>query len=140
MGAQKMGKAGKESMVGGGREKDGKRYSLLPPRVGADLYLSRARRDGEAQQHPDCCSWLTALPPARLTGALPPLAGAVAAVLRTILIKVSTEQRTMTLCPTHRSLICLAMVRKACSTLVAFLADVSSKLTPIWSANSFATA
>lgn len=40
---------------------------------------------------------------------------------------------------THRSLICLAMVKKACSTFVAFFAEVSSIETPIWSANSFAT-
>lgn len=35
------------------------------------------------------------------------------------------------------SLICLAMVRKACSTLEAFLADVSRKGMPRLSANSY---
>jgi hypothetical protein len=36
-----------------------------------------------------------------------------------------------------RSLICLAMVKKACSTLEAFLADVSRKGMPMLSANSY---
>jgi hypothetical protein len=36
-----------------------------------------------------------------------------------------------------RSLICLAMVRKACSTFEAFLADVSRKGIPMLSANSY---
>ena len=38
---------------------------------------------------------------------------------------------------TYRSLICLAMVKNACSTLVAFLADVSRKGMESWSANSW---
>jgi hypothetical protein len=38
---------------------------------------------------------------------------------------------------THLSLICLAMVKNACSTLVAFLADVSRKGILSWSANSY---
>ena len=37
---------------------------------------------------------------------------------------------------TYRSLICLAIVKKACSTLVAFFADVSRKGMVSWSANS----
>lgn len=37
---------------------------------------------------------------------------------------------------TYRSLICLAIVKKACSTFVAFLADVSRKGMFNWSANS----
>jgi hypothetical protein len=36
----------------------------------------------------------------------------------------------------HRSLICLDMVKKACSTLVAFLAEVSRKGMPSSSANA----
>ena len=36
-----------------------------------------------------------------------------------------------------RSLICLAMVRKACSTLLAFLAEVSRNGMPRLSANSY---
>ena len=38
----------------------------------------------------------------------------------------------------HRSLICLAMVKNACSTFVAFLAEVSKKGIESWSANSYA--
>jgi hypothetical protein len=38
---------------------------------------------------------------------------------------------------TYRSLICLAIVKKACSTLVAFLADVSKNGMLSWSANSY---
>ena len=37
---------------------------------------------------------------------------------------------------THRSLICFAIVKNACSTFVAFLAEVSRKGMPSWSANS----
>ncbi len=40
---------------------------------------------------------------------------------------------------THRSLICLAMVKKACSTFVAFFAEVSKKGMFSWSANSYET-
>lgn len=36
-----------------------------------------------------------------------------------------------------RSLICLAMVKKACSTLLAFLAEVSRNGMPRLSANSY---
>lgn len=38
---------------------------------------------------------------------------------------------------THLSLICLAMVKNACSTLVAFFADVSRKGIESWSAKSW---
>lgn len=34
-------------------------------------------------------------------------------------------------------MICLAIVKNACSTLVAFFADVSRKGIPSWSANSY---
>lgn len=37
----------------------------------------------------------------------------------------------------YRSLICLAMVKNACSTFVAFLADVSKKGIESWSAKSW---
>ena len=37
----------------------------------------------------------------------------------------------------HRSLICFAMVKKACSTFVAFFADVSRKGMESWSAKSW---
>lgn len=37
----------------------------------------------------------------------------------------------------HRSLICFAIVKKACSTLVAFFADVSRKGIASWSENSW---
>lgn len=40
---------------------------------------------------------------------------------------------------THRSLICLAIVKNACSTFVAFFADVSRKGMESWSANSYAS-
>ena len=36
-------------------------------------------------------------------------------------------------------MICLDIVKKACSTLVAFLAEVSRKGIPSWSANSYGT-
>lgn len=39
---------------------------------------------------------------------------------------------------THRSLICLDMVKNACSTLVAFLAEVSRNGIPSSSANALA--
>ena len=37
----------------------------------------------------------------------------------------------------YRSLICFAMVRKACSTFVEFFAEVSRKGIESWSANSY---
>lgn len=39
--------------------------------------------------------------------------------------------------PTHLSLICLAIVKNACSTLVALFAEVSRKGMFSWSANSY---
>lgn len=100
---------------------------------------------GGTQQQPPCCCWLTAAPPESLTGALPgpPAAGALAAVLcggRSLCVSYPSAREETALEVTHRSLICFAMVKKACSTLVAFLADVSRSETPIWSANSLATA
>lgn len=55
-----------------------------------------------------------------------------------ILVYVSNQLFTENV--THRSLICLDMVKKACSTLVAFLAEVSRKGIPSSSAKDLASA
>lgn len=49
---------------------------------------------------------------------------------------MSTSTGSSAVSEAHRSLICLAIVKNACSTLVAFLAEVSKKGIESWSANS----
>ena len=61
-------------------------------------------------------------------------------VVKNVTMSYELLPRSMeTLRETHRSLICLDIVKKACSTLVAFLAEVSRKGIPSWSANSYGT-
>jgi len=87
------------------------------------------------QQHrPDCCD-CTDWPGVMVVDLAAPDGVAVEPILCNQ--EWASQDTSMLFYSTDLSLICFAIVKKACSTFVALFAEVSRKVMPSWSANSY---